>query len=119
MAEPGDFVRCSARLRTVMSPHFVALLKRGLSVVVAFHAIKVPPRAWMKESVPLTNADHRLHWVDAPDNASMARLASRNVSGEHPFAVTEAQFPRVSAHCAAPSPEEGLRIVRHPASAVD
>jgi hypothetical protein len=39
---------------------------------------------------------------------------ARNAGGDHPFAVTEAQFHRFSAHFSPPAPDEGFTLVHHP-----
>ena len=48
-----------------------------------------------------------------PDEVCLARLRARNAGGAHPFAATEEQFRRITAHFAPPSPEEGFNIVTH------
>jgi hypothetical protein len=40
----------------------------------------------------------------------LARLRQRNAAGEHPFAVTEAQFQQISRHFVPPLAEEGFHV---------
>ena len=108
-----DYVRCSSKLRQIMAPHVTAVLNAGVSVVVDFPANTVEQRRWMRGILEDTTASHRLHLLEAPDEVCLARLRERNRQGDHPFAVTEAQFHQVSSHFAAPSPDEGFKVVRH------
>lgn len=109
----SDYVRCSARLRRVMGPHVAAVLDAGLSVVLDFPANTVAQRSWMREILDGSDAAHRLHVLAVSDEECLARLRRRNAAGDHPFAVTEAQFHAVSRHFAAPTPDEGFDLVVH------
>lgn len=113
MSSGSDYLRCAAKLHEIMGPHVAALLNAGVSVVLDFPANTVAQRDWMRGILAAANAAHQLHILDASDETCLARLRARNASGEHPFAVTEAQFHRFSAHFAEPSPDEGFTIVRH------
>ena len=108
-----DYVRCSDKLRRIMGPHVAEMLKAGVSVVLDFPANTVGQRAWMRSILETTTAAHRLHLLEPPDAVCLARLHDRNSRGDHPFAVTEAQFREFSSHFEAPSPEEGFTVVRH------
>lgn len=63
----GDFVRLSARLRTVMAPHVVDILRQGLSVVLDFPANTVSDRSWMRSLITQAGIAHELHVLDCPD----------------------------------------------------
>ncbi|SFQ98216.1 AAA family ATPase [Poseidonocella sedimentorum] len=108
-----DYLRCSSKLQTVMGPHVVALLNAGVSVVLDFPANTAAQRAWMREIIAGTGAAHVLHVFDVPDEVCLARLRARNAAGDHPFAVTEAQFHQFSSHFAPPTAEEGFDLVVH------
>ncbi|MEQ9590833.1 MAG: ATP-binding protein [Parvibaculaceae bacterium] len=108
-----DYVRCSSKLRQVMAPHVAAVLNAGVSVVLDFPANTVEQRRWMRGILENTTAAHQLHLLEAPDEVCLARLRARNSQGDHPFAVTEAQFQQFSSHFAVPSPDEGFNVVRH------
>ncbi|WP_028030635.1 AAA family ATPase [Gemmobacter nectariphilus] len=110
-----DYVRCSKTLRRIMGPHVAALLEAGVSVVLDFPANTVGQRDWMRGILGMTTAAHQLHLLEALDAVCLARLRARNSTGEHPFAVTEAQFHQFSNHFAAPSAVEGFTVVTHPA----
>lgn len=109
----ADYVRCAARLRMALGPHIASVLNAGVSVVLDFPANTVETRAWMRGILDASGAAHELHLLTAPDTVLLARLRARNAAGDHPFAVTEEQFHRISGHFAAPSPDEGFNVVRH------
>lgn len=109
----ADYVRCTSKLRKIMGPHVVSLLNAGASVVLDFQANTTESRNWMRSILEQTNADHKLHVLEVPDEVCMARLHARNVQGDHPFTATEAQFRQISKHFLAPSPDEGFNIVLH------
>ncbi|MEL6690677.1 MAG: ATP-binding protein [Pseudomonadota bacterium] len=108
-----DFVRCSGKLRSAMAPHIVSLLRSGVSVVLDFQANTVDARAWMRGIFEEAEAPHLLHVLDTPDEVCLARLKARNAQGDHPFAVTEEEFARVSQHFQPPAPEEGFNVLIH------
>lgn len=113
MASASDYVRCAAKLRRIMGPHVSSLLNAGISVVLDFPANTVENRAWMRAILATTGASHQLHVLEVSDELCLARLRARNAHGDHPFAVTEAQFRQFSRHYVAPSPAEGFNIVMH------
>lgn len=108
-----DYVRYSRRLREAMGPHIQGLLGQGLSVVLDFPANTLSARAWMKTLYEAAGADHRLHFLDVPDEICKARLRARNAAGDHPFAATDAEFEAITRYFVAPSAEEGFIILRH------
>ncbi len=113
MSSISDYVRCAAKLREVMGPHVVSLLKAGLSVVLDFPANTIATRTWMRGIAEGANVMHMLHYLDVPDELCKARLRARNASGEHPFSVTDDQFDQLARHFVVPSEEEGFDIVVH------
>ena len=117
MSSISDYVYCASKLRTIMGPHVASLLNAGVSVVLDFPANTIKTRDWMRGILEQTNAAHKLHVLDVPDEVCMARLHARNVHGDHPFAATEEQFRQISKHFHAPSPVEGFNIVLHNADA--
>lgn len=113
MKTGADYIRCTAKLRSIMAPHVVSLLNAGTIVVLDFPANTVEQRAWMRDILTETTAAHQLHILDTPDEVCLARLANRNAVGEHPFAVTDDQFRQFSKHFARPSGDEGFNLVVH------
>lgn len=115
MTTISDFVRCMTKLRGIMGPHIKSLLNAGTSVVLDFQANTIEARQWMKDLFDQTGADHILHVLDVSDDICLARLHARNAQGDHPFAATEEQFHRITAHFQMPSDDEGFNIQRHTA----
>ncbi|MEX0277902.1 MAG: AAA family ATPase [Ruegeria sp.] len=113
MSSIADFVRCSKKLRDIMGPHIVSMLKAGTSVVLDFQANTVEARAWMSDILQKSGANGQLHYFDLPDDVCKARLRDRNQSGLHPFQLSEDQFDQLSRHFVAPSDEEGFLLVVH------
>lgn len=113
MDTPRDFVRCAAKLQSIMGPHVVALLRAGVSVVLDFQANTLESRAWMRGVLDQTGAEHQLHVFDVPDAVCINRLRARNAEGTHAFAATEAQYWQVSKYFVLPTPEEGFEVVMH------
>ncbi len=113
MTTLGDYLHISAKLRAAMTPHIVALLRAGLSVVLDFAANTVETRHWMRSLIDAADVAHVLHYLDVPDDVCLARLRARNARGDHPFAVTDVEFERLAKHFVPPSEDEGFTIVRH------
>lgn len=113
MNSVADYVRCSAKLRTAMTPHLIALLESGLSVVLDFPANTLSLRNWMREIAESASALSQLHYLDVADSRCKARLQARNAGGNHDFSATEAQFELISRYFEAPQAEEGFRVIVH------
>ncbi|CAL78919.1 conserved hypothetical protein [Bradyrhizobium sp. ORS 278] len=109
----ADYVRNSSRLRAVMGPHVVALLRAGVSVVLDFPANTRASRSWMRGLFEAAEVPHRLHHLDVPDALCKARLRARNEAGEHAFYVTDEEFDLFTSYFEAPSPEEGFDVIVH------
>ena len=109
----SDMVCYSARLRNIMGIHVASLLNAGVSVVLDFPANTVANRKWMGDIIRQTDAAHKLHVLDVPDEVCKARLHARNRDGEHPFKATEEQYLQISQYFVPPSAEEGFEIVLH------
>ncbi|MEE4011316.1 ATP-binding protein [Roseibium sp. FZY0029] len=115
MSTLTDFVRCSALLRKTITPHAVALLQSGLSVVLDFHANTKESRQWMLALVEKAGCGHELHFLDVPDEVCKTRLRQRNLFGEHEFSVTEAEFDRIASHFQPPTEDEPFNLKIHSA----
>ena len=108
-----DYVRCSTKLRSAMGRHVAAMLDAGVSVVLDFPANTVAQRGWVRGILRGVEVAHQLHVLNVPNEVCLARLRARNAAGDHPFAVTEAQFRQFASHFAAPTPDEGFNLVIH------
>jgi predicted kinase len=110
-----DYIHFSRKLKTVVGPLVVDLLKSGQSVVLDFQANTRAGRAWFRSLFEEAGSDHRLHYVDTPDAECLARIARRNEEqpeGSHP--LTEDDFNHISSFFAAPEEAENFAVVMHP-----
>ena len=108
-----DYGKYSRRVRDTMGPHVVTLLKAGLSVVLDFHANTHASRAWMRSIFEAAGAAHELHFLDISDETCKQRLRARNLGGEHPYQVSEAEYEQFTSYFVAPTQEEGFNVVVH------
>jgi predicted kinase len=115
MNDVGDYIRCSRRLRDAIGPHVQDLLGMGVSVVLDFPANTPPMRSWMRTLFEAAGADHRLHFLDVPDDVCKLRLRARNAAGTHDFAASDAEFDQISSYFVPPSEAEGFKVILSPA----
>jgi len=119
MTSVADYVRFAARLRGVMGPHVVALLRAGTPVVLDFPANTPEYRAWMMGLIQATGVRHEMHVLDVPDEVCWERLQRRNAHGGNPFKVTRAQFDAITRHFSLPAEAEGFHLVWHGGNKAD
>ncbi len=111
-----DYIRFSRRLRTVVGPLAVDLLKAGHSVVLDFQANTRSGRGWFRSVFEQAGAAHVLHHLDTPDDVCLARIARRNVErpdGSHH--LTEEDFMHVSSYFQPIEASEGFNVEVHAA----
>ncbi|MBR9865087.1 MAG: ATP-binding protein [Rhodobacteraceae bacterium] len=108
-----DYITYSERLKTVLEPHLLSLLAADMTLVLDFPANTPEQRRWLHGLCEKAGCSHTLHFLDTPPDICKARLQIRNASGEHPFAVTEAQFDRITARFQPPTQDEGFNIKTH------
>ena len=113
MQSLSDYVRCSSTLRSAMQPHLVALLKAGVSVVLDFPANTRTQRDWMMSLIKASGADHRLHYLNVPDDVCRSRLHARNAEGTHDFAATDQQFDSITRYFSEPTVDEEFDIIEY------
>jgi predicted kinase len=113
MASLDDYLRCTRKLRNAMTPHVVALLGAGMSVVLDFSANTVKARDWPRRILAQTDADHVLHVLAPPDEVCLERMRARNARGDHPFAPSEEQFHAMSKLVEFPTAQEGFTLQEH------
>ncbi|RKD52145.1 putative kinase [Rhizobium sp. WW_1] len=70
----SDYIRYSRRLRDAIGPVVSDLLRIGVSVVLGFPANTPAIRSWMRALFEAASADHRLYFLDVPDELCKARL---------------------------------------------
>ena len=106
-----DYRRFSQRLKTVVGPLVVELLRSGRDVVLDFPANTKASRAWFRSVSEEAGARHLLHWVDSSDDTCLARIDVRNVErpeGSHH--LTPEQFEAISSFFQAPEADEGFEV---------
>ena len=111
-----QYLVAAARIRSVIAPLCVDLLRLGTSVVFDFAGNTVNDRRWVRSIFETAIADHRLHYVVADDDTCRARVRQRNVSkpeGVFFGVVTDQQVDDVNRFFAPPAAEEGFTIVIH------
>jgi predicted kinase len=109
-----DFVRCSTRLRDALEPHVLALLARGLSVVLDFPSNTRGQRAWLRTLSERAGVAHELHFIDVPDELCKRQLRQRSQGlPEGAPWTSEAEFDAITAHFQPPGDDEGFVVVRH------
>lgn len=116
MQSVADYVHCAQKLKNAITPHLIALLQHGVSLVLDFPANTLASRAWMLDISKQAGAENQLHYLDVPDEICKARLHARNTGGTHDFSVTDEQFTLITRHFVAPDVSEGLNIIRHGAA---
>ncbi len=104
----ADYIRNSRRLREPMGELVEALLKAGLSVVLDFPLNTPATRKWARSLFEKAGVEHRLHFLDIPDEICRARLHQRNAAGSHDFAANDAEFDQITSYFVAPSEQEGF-----------
>jgi predicted kinase len=109
----ADYVHRSGQLRQALAPHIESLLRTGVSVVLDFPANTLGNRRWMKDIIESAGVAHELHYLDVSDEVCKMRLRTRNATGSHPFAPTDAEFNEITRHFVPPSSDEGFYIVRY------
>jgi predicted kinase len=110
----SSFVTRYTRLRNALAPHICDLLLKGIPVVLDFAAATKAQRAWFRELIERTHAEHELHFVDAPDVVCKTQLRDRSEelpAGSH--WTTEEEFEVITAYFQPPSSDEKFNIIHH------
>ena len=81
LADPVETLRqylaASARIRRVVGPLSVDLLRLGTSVMFDFAGNTVNDRRWIRSIFESARADHRLHYVRADDDTCKTRVRQK------------------------------------------
>ena len=111
----ADYVTYSSRIRDALSPHIVALLSRGISVVLDFPANTRNQRRWFRQLIDRAGTPHQLHYLDVPDDVCKAQLRKRSQSLPPGSAwTTDADFEAITKYFEPPDPAEGFNVVAVP-----
>ncbi len=109
-----DYIRLSAKLKAVIGPLVVDLLRAGNSVVLDFQGNTKTGRGWFRSVFEQAGAAHTLHFVDATNETCLAQIAKRNVErpeGSHH--ISEEVFMHITSYFQLPEEAEGFNIRRH------
>lgn len=109
-----DYLKYAARLKEVLEPHLLDLLKQGNSVVLDFPGNVPRQRQWFRSIFEAAGAGQILHFVDLPDEVCKAQLQKRNVEApEGSMAMSEDEFNHITALFVPPTDAEGFNIKRY------
>jgi predicted kinase len=109
-----DYRRFAPRLRTVVEPTVLGLLRAGCDVVLDFPANTRFGRAWFRTLIEQSGANHVLHFVDCEEVTCLQRIGQRNAErpeGSHH--LTPEAFAQISSLFEPPAPDEGFEVRRH------
>ena len=110
----ADYVRCSGRLRDALTPHIVALLTRGTSVVLDHPGNTRKQRQWFRDLFQRANVPHELHFIDASDDTCKRQLKQRSAALPAGAAwTTDVEFDAITAFFRAPADDENFNVIRH------
>ena len=110
-----DYLKYSARLKEILKPHLLDLLRQGTHLVLDFPANVPRQRQWFRDIVDAAGADHVLHFVDTPDAVCKAQLQKRNrEKPDGSMLMSEEQFDQITAFFVAPADGELFNIIRYP-----
>jgi predicted kinase len=108
-----DFRAAIAKVRALIGPLAIDLLRMGVSVVFDFGGNTVAHRAWVRTLFESAGADHVLHLLEATDDECLAAIHRRNAEqppGLYYGPVSDEIFHAVTAHFTPPHPDEGFHV---------
>ncbi|WP_427912950.1 AAA family ATPase [Ramlibacter sp. MMS24-I3-19] len=111
-----DYRRFSLRLRTVVEPLSVELLRAGRNVVLDFPANTKAARSWFRALIDQSGAAHVLHVVDSSDATCLERIGQRNLArpeGSHH--LTPEQFAYIFTFFETPAADEAFEVMKYQA----
>lgn len=106
-----DYLKYAGKLKEVLEPHIVDLLRHGNSVVLDFPANTPRQRAWFRGIFEAAAADHVLHFVDVADTVCKQQLQRRNI--ERPpgsMAMSEDEFDLITSYFVPPVADEHFNV---------
>ncbi|WP_026072758.1 AAA family ATPase [Nodosilinea nodulosa] len=110
---PG-FIKYSSRLEDALTPHLCSLLSKGMVVVLDFPGNTTTQRAWFRELIDCTNADHELHYIDVTDELCKRQLRERSRELAEGSAFTsDAEFDAITQYFQPPSASENFNVIHH------
>ena len=120
LVEPIDnleqYLSAARRIRSVIAPLAIDLLRLGVSVVFDFAGNTVRERAWVRSIFETADAEHTLHVLDVDEATCRLRVRERNEEqppGVFFGVVSDQQLDEVNRFFQAPRPEERFRLMAH------
>jgi predicted kinase len=111
-----QYVAAARRVRSVVGPLAIDLLKLDTSVVLDFAGNTSRERTWVRSIFEAAGAEHTLHVLDVDDATCRERVHQRNTSqptGVFFGVVTDRQLDEVNRYFEPPRAEEGFRMLVH------
>jgi predicted kinase len=111
-----QYLAAAGKIRSVIAPLSVDLLKLGTSVVFDFAGNTSSDRRWARSIFESAAADHQLHYIPVDDEMCLVRVRQRNVSkpeGVFFGHVTDQQVEEVNRFFTPPGAEEHFIVVIH------
>lgn len=115
MTSFDDDIRSSKRLKAVVGPLVVGLLRSGQSVVLDFQANTKAGRRWFRSLFEQASADHVLHVLNVSDDVCLERIARRNRErppGSH--RLSEDDFRHIASFFQPPEEAEMFNVKLYP-----
>jgi predicted kinase len=115
-----EYLRASARCRSVIDPLTVDLLRLGTSVVFDFGGNTMRDRQWTLSIAHRAGVQAVLHYLPADDETCRARIRARNEGrpeGLYFGHVTDTHFDAVTRYFEVPSETEGFTVLVSPDAA--
>ncbi len=120
LSEPIETLRqyraAASKVRIIIAPLTVDLLKLGVTVVFDFAGNTLTDRRWVRGIFEAASADHCLHYVRVDAETCRQRVHERNQckpAGLFVGPVTDEQLDAVNRFFVPPTAEEGFQIVMH------
>jgi predicted kinase len=111
MTSFDDYIKFSRKLKTVVGPLVLDLLRLKHSVVMDFQGNTKTGRAWFRSLFEQAEAAHVLHYLEASNESCLARIAKRNAErpeGSHHLSADD--FFHVTSFFQAPEEAEGFNV---------
>jgi predicted kinase len=109
-----DYLLYSKRVRSVVSPHAIALLQQGVSVVFDFAGNTPKDRSWVKFIIDHANVPHVLHYIMASDERCRSQFKKRNRNlPKGSKIVSDLEFDAINRYFIPPEQHEGFNIEYH------
>jgi predicted kinase len=111
IANFDDYLKYAARLKLVVAPHVIDLLRSGVCVVLDFPANEPNTRNWIRSLFESASAAHVLHFVNTPNERCINQLHKRNrEQPEGSMTMTDEQFEHITSFFVEPHVYEGFNI---------